>query len=113
MEKILYTTEDCWGNTYLFKKGYKRVTSNIDKIETNGGDSDDWVARYCWTDEDGNVYLNYKEGRKLKIELNPRLDLYADDYMILIREEIEKMEDTKKEIQTVYSELEKMVSKRT
>ena len=104
MEKILYSTDDEWGMTYIMKAGYVRITDNMGCIPK------DWTARFYYADEAGNVFLKNKEGRKLCITPNPGIDLYADDYMVLIRKEIEKMGDTKKEFQIVCSELEKMVS---
>ena len=104
MEKILYTPNDRWGMTYIMKMGYVRITDNVGKIP------EDWIARFYYADKRGNVFLKNKKGRKLCAILNPGIDLYSDDYMVLIHEEIKKMGDTKKEFQAVYPKLEKMIS---
>ena len=111
MEKILYTVNDGWGLTYLFKKGYKRITSNMDKIETTKNDKEDWIARFYYADANGNIFLKSKRGRTLKIDMNLGINFCSDNYLFSIREEIESMENSKRELQEVYSELEKMVQK--
>jgi hypothetical protein len=109
MGKFFYSADDPWGQIYMFKKGYKIVTGNMDEIETTGDASEDWIARYYYVDKKGNIFLNYKKGRKLKIEINPRIDFFSGDYMHSMHEEIENMDQRKGELRKVCSGLEKMV----
>jgi hypothetical protein len=100
-----------WGITYLFKRGYQIVTSNTDDIETTKNASEDWIARYYYVDKKGNIFRNYKKGRKLKIEINPRINFCSDDPMHSMHEEIENMDQRKAELRKVFSGLEKKVYK--
>jgi hypothetical protein len=109
MDEIIYSANDEWGMTYLFKKGYKRITSNMDRIETTDDASKDWIARYYYTDKKGHAFLKYKGGRKLNIEINPRINFFSEDYMRAIQKEIDGMNEAKAELKKVYSELEKKV----
>jgi hypothetical protein len=104
MEKILYSNDDCWGMTYLFKQGYLKVTDNLTSVP------DCWIARVCYADERGNFFLKNKKGRRLIIDINPGINLFSDDYLVSIKEEIENMNNEKRELENIYSELEKKVS---
>ena len=109
MNEFIYSANDEWGMTYLFKKGYKRITSNMDMIESADDASKDWIARYYYTDKKGHVFLKYNNGRKLNIEINSRIDFFSGDYMRSIQKEIEGMNEARDELKKVYSELEKKV----
>ena len=105
MGRFSYSAGDEWGMIYMFKRGYKIVTSNMDET------SNDWIARYWYADKKENIFLNYKKGRKLRIEINPRINFPSDEGMCSMREEIENMSQRKAELRKVYSALEKMVHK--
>lgn len=109
MEKFLYSANDEWGITCIFKRGYKIITSNMDEISNTNDASKDWIARYYYVDKNGNVFLNHKKGRKLRIEINPRINFCSDDYMRSIRDEIRNINQKGKELKKVCSELEKKV----
>jgi hypothetical protein len=109
MNEFIYSPDDEWGMTYLFRKGYKRVTNNMDDIETTDNASEDWLARYYYTDEKGHVFLKNKNGRKLNIEINPRINFFSDDYIHSLQTEIKNMDKSRDELKNVCSELEKKV----
>jgi len=110
-QKNIYSNDDCWGITYMFKQGYKKITSNMDEIETTDNSANDWIARFYYIDKRGNVFLKHKKGRKFKIDINPRINLCSDDYIKSIRDEIKHMNDEQNELNYALSELEKMVHK--
>jgi len=105
MGRLSYSASDEWGMIYMFRRGYKIVTSNMDEA------SNDWIARCWYADKSGNVFLNYKKGRKLQIEINSEINFCSDDSPLPMREEIENMSQRKTELRKVCSGIEKKVYK--
>jgi len=103
-EKILYSPNDGWGMTYLFRHGYMKVTDNLATIPG------DWIARFYYLDSKGNKFLKNAAGRKAHIDLGIS-DIYSGDFMVSIRKEIENMDKMKDEFKTIYGMLEKIVHK--